>query len=100
MSTASGRRPGTFAEDGGMVHAAAPGKIPKDLSRLEDPAAQVLEPEPLAYILARPRREAGPPRVPEPEPLAYILAGAGDRDTTRENARAFRRWRIRPRRAR
>ena len=37
----------------------------------------------------------------EPEPLAYILAGAGDRDTTRENARAFRRWhRSRPRRAR
>jgi lactate 2-monooxygenase len=78
MSTASGRRPGTFAEDGGMVRAAAPGKIPKDLSKLEDRAAQVLE----------------------PEPLAYILAGAGDRDTTRENARAFRRWRIRPRRAR
>ncbi len=78
MSTASGRRPGTFAEDRGMVRAAAPGKIPKDLSKLEDRAAQVLE----------------------PEPLAYILAGAGDRDTTRENARAFRRWRIRPRRAR
>jgi lactate 2-monooxygenase len=78
MSTASGRRPGTFAEDRGMVHAAAPGKIPKDLSKLEDRAAQVLE----------------------PEPLAYILAGAGDRDTTRENARAFRRWRIRARRAR
>ena len=78
MSTASGRRPGTFAEDRGTVRAAAPGKIPKDLSKLEDRAAQVLE----------------------PEPLAYILAGAGDRDTTRENARAFRRWRIRPRRAR
>ena len=65
MSTASGRRPGTFAEDRGMVRAAAPGKIPKDLSKLEDRAAKVLE----------------------PEALAYILAGAGDRDTTRANAR-------------
>jgi lactate 2-monooxygenase len=47
-------------------------KITKDLSRLEDQAAQVLD----------------------PDPLAYILAGAGDAETTRANAAAFRQWRI------
>jgi L-lactate dehydrogenase (cytochrome) len=49
------------------------GTIPDDLSDLEAEAAKVLS----------------------PEALAYILAGAGDRDTTRANAAAFRRWRIR-----
>src|SRR3712207_6562085 len=43
-----------------------------DLSQLEEEAAKVLP----------------------PESLAYILAGAGDIDTTRANASAFRRWRI------
>jgi lactate 2-monooxygenase len=61
-----------------MTDAAAGGTIPNDLSRLEAMAARVLR----------------------PEPLAYILAGAGDRDTTRANAAAFRRWRIRRRTAR
>ena len=54
-----------------VIHVAG-GKIPEDLSQLEDRAAQVLE----------------------PEPLAYILAGAGNRETTRANATAFRQWRI------
>jgi L-lactate dehydrogenase (cytochrome) len=56
------------------VTAASP--IPDDLSDLEGRAAEVLD----------------------PEALAYILAGAGDRDTTRANAAAFRRWRIKSRR--
>lgn len=47
-------------------------KIPDDLSDLEEEAAKVLD----------------------PESLAYILAGAGDTDTTRSNAAAFKRWRI------
>src|SRR5688500_17020256 len=51
---------------------AAPGG---DLSQLEKEAAKVLP----------------------PESLAYILAGAGDTDTTRANAAAFRRWRIKQR---
>ena len=49
--------------------------IPRDLSKLENEAAKVLS----------------------PEALAYILAGAGDRDTTRANAAAFQRWRIKRR---
>ncbi|HET6831253.1 MAG TPA: alpha-hydroxy-acid oxidizing protein [Solirubrobacterales bacterium] len=52
--------------------------IPDDLSDLEAKAAEVLD----------------------PEALAYILAGAGDTDTTRANAAAFRRWRIKRRTAR
>lgn len=32
-----------------------------------------------------------------PEALGYIRAGAGDRDTTRANAAAFRRWKIKRR---
>ena len=59
-----------------MTEAAAASTIPRDLSRLEALAARVLE----------------------PEPLAYILAGAGDADTTRANAAAFRHWRIKRRR--
>lgn len=46
-----------------------------DLARLEDRAAANLA----------------------PEALAYIQAGAGDVDTTRANAAAFRRWEVRPR---
>jgi L-lactate dehydrogenase (cytochrome) len=61
-----------------MIDAAAEGTIPKDLSRLEARAARVLA----------------------PEPLAYVLAGAGNRDTTRANAAAFRRWGIRRRKGR
>jgi lactate 2-monooxygenase len=57
---------------------AGAGKIPRDLSRLEDRAAQVLQ----------------------PESLAYILAGAGNRETMRANASAFRQWRIKRRDAR
>ena len=49
-----------------------------DLSQLEEEAAKVLS----------------------PDALAYILAGAGDTDTTRANAAAFRRWRIRRRKGR
>ncbi len=49
-----------------------------DLSQLEQEAAKVLS----------------------PEALAYILAGAGDTDTTRANAAAFRRWKIRRRKGR
>lgn len=52
--------------------------IPKDLSKLEEQAARVLE----------------------PEALAYILAGAGDASTTRANAAAFGRWRTKRRRGR
>src|SRR5829696_425485 len=53
-------------------------RIPKDLSKLEGQAARVLA----------------------PEPLAYILAGAGNAETTRANAQAFRQWRIRRRKTR
>ena len=53
-------------------------RIPKDLSKLERQAAQVLA----------------------PEPLAYILAGAGDAQTTRANAQAFRQWHIKRRKTR
>jgi lactate 2-monooxygenase len=56
----------------------AASKIPDDLSKLEAQAAKVLD----------------------PEALAYILAGAGDTDTTRANAAAFRRWKIERRRDR
>jgi lactate 2-monooxygenase len=49
--------------------------IPSDLSQLEARAAENLS----------------------PEALGYIRAGAGDRDTTRANAAAFRRWEIRRR---
>ena len=49
--------------------------VPGDLSQLEAHAAENLS----------------------PEALSYIRAGAGDRDTTRANAAAFRRWRIRRR---
>src|ERR671919_1476105 len=55
-----------------MTQARTAGTIPRDLSQLEAEAAKVLS----------------------PDALAYILAGAGDRDTTRANAAAFRRWRI------
>ncbi len=55
-----------------MTQAAAASTIPDDLSQLEAEAAKVLD----------------------PEALAYILAGAGDADTMRANAAAFRRWRI------
>jgi lactate 2-monooxygenase len=58
--------------------AASVAEIPKDLSRLEGQAARVLD----------------------PDPLAYILAGAGDRATASTNAEAFRNWRIKRRRAR
>src|SRR5687768_6246798 len=61
-----------------MTRAAAAATVPRDLSRLEAEAARVLS----------------------PEALAYILAGAGDTDTTRANAAAFRRWRIKRRRRR
>jgi L-lactate dehydrogenase (cytochrome) len=60
------------------IDAAGAGKIPEDLSRLEDRATKVLE----------------------PEPLAYILAGAGDAQTTRANAQAFRQRHIRRRKTR
>jgi len=50
----------------------AGGKIPTDLSQLEEQAAKALE----------------------PEPLAYILASAGNGETTRANADAFQQWRI------
>src|SRR5918996_2962569 len=55
-----------------MTQARAAGTIPRDLSKLEARAAKVLS----------------------PEALAYILAGAGDRNTMRANAAAFRRWKI------
>src|SRR5919107_1054767 len=61
-----------------MSQAGDAATIPRDLSKLEEEAAKVLS----------------------PEALAYILAGAGDRDTTRANAGAFRRWRIRRRKGR
>src|SRR5688572_32012917 len=59
-----------------MTQATAAATIPDDLSQLEAEAAKVLD----------------------PAALAYILAGAGDTDTMRANAKAFRRWKIkRPR---
>jgi L-lactate dehydrogenase (cytochrome) len=58
-----------------MEEATAAAPTPNDLSRLEEEAAKVLS----------------------PEALAYILAGAGDADTMRANAAAFRRWRIKRR---
>ena len=61
-----------------MTQAKGASTIPRDLSQLEAEAAKVLT----------------------PEALAYILAGAGDTDTTRANAAAFRRWRINRRRGR
>ena len=61
-----------------MTQGTAASTIPKDLSKLEAKAAKVLD----------------------PEALAYILAGAGDTDTTRANAAAFRRWKIRRREGR
>ena len=61
-----------------MTQATAAATIPGDLSRLEAQAAKVLG----------------------PEALAYILAGAGDADSTRANAAAFRRWKIKRRRGR
>ena len=60
------------------LQATAASTIPDDLSKLEAEAAKVLS----------------------PEALAYILAGAGDTDTTRANAAAFRRWKIKRRRGR
>ena len=73
MQVAPGR--GAPVTLGPVTQATAASKIPKDLSKLEDEAAKVLD----------------------PEALAYILAGAGDTDTTRANAKAFRRWRIKRR---
>ena len=61
-----------------MTQATAAGTVPGDLSQLEEQAAAVLD----------------------PEALAYIHAGAGDRDTTRANAAAFRRWKIKRRKGR
>ena len=58
-----------------MTQATVAGTIPGDLSQLEAQAAAVLD----------------------PESLAYILAGAGDTDTMRANAAAFRRWKIKRR---
>jgi lactate 2-monooxygenase len=52
--------------------------IPDDLAQLEARAAEVLE----------------------PEALAYILAGAGNQETMRANAAAFRSWAIKRRRGR
>jgi lactate 2-monooxygenase len=59
-----------------VTQGAAASTIPGDLSQLEGQAAKVLA----------------------PEALAYILAGAGDADTTRANAKAFGRWKIKRRR--
>lgn len=61
-----------------MTQATAAATIPDDLSQLEAQAAKVLA----------------------PEALAYILAGAGNADTTRANAAAFRRWGIKRRKGR
>ncbi len=58
-----------------MPQATAKATIPGDLSKLEARAAEVLS----------------------EEALAYILAGAGNADTTRANAAAFRRWKIKRR---
>src|SRR5687768_10710692 len=49
--------------------------VPGDLSQLEAQAVENLS----------------------PEALGYIRAGAGDRDTMRANAAAFRRWKVRRR---
>jgi lactate 2-monooxygenase len=61
-----------------VTQATASSTIPRDLSKLEAHAAKVLS----------------------PDALAYILAGAGDTNTTRANAAAFRRWKIKRRRDR
>ena len=61
-----------MAHSSPMTQARAAAAIPDDLSQLEARAAEVLD----------------------DEALAYILAGAGNADTTRANAAAFRRWRI------
>ncbi|MDN4174003.1 alpha-hydroxy-acid oxidizing protein [Nocardioides sp. SOB77] len=61
-----------------MTPPVAAGTIPGDLSQLEAQAADSLS----------------------PEALAYIRAGAGDADTTRANAGAFRHWRIKRHRGR
>src|SRR5919109_276429 len=61
-----------------MTQATAAATIPRDLSKLEAHASKVLS----------------------PDALAYILAGAGDTDTTRANAAAFRRWAIKRRKGR
>jgi L-lactate dehydrogenase (cytochrome) len=61
-----------------MTPVTARATIPRDLSKLEAEAAKVLS----------------------PEALAYILAGAGNRDTMRANAAAFRGWKIRRRKGR
>jgi L-lactate dehydrogenase (cytochrome) len=58
-----------------VTQGTAASPIPDDLSQLEAQAAKVLA----------------------PESLAYILAGAGNVGTTRANAKAFRRWRIKRR---
>jgi lactate 2-monooxygenase len=58
-----------------VTQGAAASKVPDDLADLEGEAAKVLP----------------------PESLAYILAGAGSRDTTDENAAAFKRWKIKRR---
>ncbi len=58
-----------------VTQATGASAIPDRLSQLEDRAAEVLD----------------------PESLAYILAGAGDRATTRANAAAFGRWKIKRR---
>ena len=58
-----------------MTPTVAAATIPGDLSQLEARAAADLS----------------------PEALGYIRAGAGDRDTTRANAAAFRRWKIKRR---
>jgi L-lactate dehydrogenase (cytochrome) len=78
MSTGSEEPASSFGADAGLAGAAGSSRIPSDLSQLEERAARVLK----------------------PAPLAYILAGAGDRETTRANARAFRQWRIKRRRTR
>jgi lactate 2-monooxygenase len=69
---ASAAPPQGFCHTRAVTQATAASPIPDDLSKLEAEAAKVLE----------------------PEALAYILAGAGDTDTTRANAAAFRRWGI------
>ena len=61
-----------------MTQATAAGTTPGDLSKLEEEAAKVLP----------------------PDSLAYILAGAGNIDTTRANAAAFRRWEVKGRKGR
>ncbi|MCW3010824.1 MAG: Lactate 2-monooxygenase, partial [Solirubrobacterales bacterium] len=72
------RAPRRPRHSGRMTDAAAAARIPRDLSQLEAQAAKVLS----------------------PEALAYILAGAGDANTTRANAAAFRRWTVKRRKGR